>query len=886
MPHGMMSIYCGPSGARPTLAASLLVVLVANAGAVHSLTSDVHGSASKPPQAAGAVRPNASNIATLQKLHAEAVAAAHAKKTEASTRSKEEYWKQHQEELKQKEEQNAQKHATPSVKPTTAAPAKAAISSTKAPVVAARIITVDNANKGRLKAQPSTTVKVDAKAGIPQASTTAAVTMPLSAAQARLLRKDISKAENLRRQLQPDAKEETPATAKEETGSEEEFTTTEPQWEKDIEGMGVDLHNYTANYTATWGDEKHNVMGLPSWAAVLVGGTAAALIMIFFTQVGARLSRPLPFFANEEQLLKDRIEQARDKVRALEQAVEAKRAAEVAAKLEEERKAREATEGPKPDGPSHDELVGEMLYRTSEVQKQAVGAVNDSIKQAAPLLARAAHVQHVFKQSVTEVQDRGAQMALKEATNLYSKMKEAVGADEGPTLAGVALESTLASQQEGLPEWFKFTDDDLSTDPPPFALLLSGMFAPAQLKSTRNSCNSEIFWNSLMIATCTACLTIDSRHGCTDKKVWAWILGMLIMNVLDVLCCSFIASRCGSAIGQLQDAEDATSRIRKTGNVIWDSYIMLQANSGHFFKAYFAYQSVVDSWIYTLQKFFTLIATGWGCFGMYVTMEDIIEDELTCDTKIVLWFMHTYSFFFLLFITWNVMGLAIWTLKKLSGLSIVSQPLLAMAKDSDDEVPFRMPIFQTLARAFLLRDNNTMLLLKAGQLNDEVAELEKQIEDTKQKMENRKGYLNELESKRVSAHAYETHLIEAYKKKVIEEGGELPGEVVTGVGSATSAVDAVGASSSTAFAGAQQAANQPAQEQGFGGVLDQAEGAASSSASSVNQPLLSDAGSSSASPVQPPNFTGAADATDEATQDSAGKGSGKGPRGPFGNESF
>merc|ERR1719321_1828073 len=251
-------------------------------------------------------------------------------------------------------------------------------------------------------------------------------------------------------------------------------------------------------------------------------------------------------------------------------------------------------------------------------------------------------------------------------------------------------------------------------------------------------------------------------------------------------------------------------------------------------------------------------------------MEDIIEDSLTCDTKIVLWFMHTYSFFFLLFITWNIMGLAIWTLKKLSGLSIVSQPILAMAKDSDDEVPFRMPIFQTLARAFLLRDNNTMLIMKAGQLNDEVAELEKQIEDTKVKLENRKGYLNELESKRVSAHAYETHLIEAYKKKVIEEGGELPGEVVTGVGSATSAIDAVGASSSTAFAGAQQAANQLAQQ------LDQAEGAASSSASSVNQPLLSGAGSSSASPVQPPNFTGAAD---EATQDPAGKGTGKGPRG-------
>lgn len=562
-------------------------------------------------------------------------------------------------------------------------------------------------------------------------------------------------------------------------------TTTAETLERELEDLGIDISNYTANFTHTWGKQKNNVMGLPGWASVLVAGVAAALIMIIFSSVGSRLAHPLPFFASGEHIMKDRIECAREKVRALEAAVEAKKAQEKYEKEEEERKAREALEGPQPDGPSHDELVGEMLYRTQEVQRQAVGAVNDSIKQAAPLLARAAHVQAVFQKTVHEVQARGSDMALKEASNLYGKLKGAVGDDSEPSLAGMAIESSMAG--DDLPAWLKFNgdDDESNADPPPFALLLSGMFAPAQLKLARNGCNSQILWNSMMLAVCTACLTIDERHGCPDKMVWAWIFGMLIANGLDVICCSFIASRCATAIGKLQDDEDANARIKKTGNIIWDSYIMLQANSGRFFKAYFEYQNVVDSYIYTLQKFLTLVSTIWGCFGLYVSIHDIIEDSLECDAKIVLWFMHCYSFFFLLFITWSIVGLLLWALKRLSSMQCVSVPILAAAKDSDDEVPFRMPVFQTLVRAFVLRDNNTMLLVKAGQLQEEVTNLEKEIAETQTKMGYRQAYLKELEHKQKQAASNEKILIDRYKEQVIARGGTLPDASISGSASSS-----------------------------------------------------------------------------------------------------
>lgn len=634
-------------------------------------------------------------------------------------------------------------------------------------------------------------------------------------------------------------------------------STTKATLEGELEHLGVDISNFTANYTHTWGLQKNNVLGLPGWAAVLIAGVSAALIMIIFTTVGARLAHPLPFFASGEQLMKDRIEQAREKVRALEAAVEAKKAQEQYEKEEEERKAREAIEGPAPSGPSHDELVGEMLYRTQEVQKQAVGAVNDSIKQAAPLLARAAHVQHVFKQSVTGVQDRVGEMALKEASNLYSKMKEAVGSDENPTLAGLALDSSLGSANDGLPDWFKFGEDDGGeTDPPPFALLLSGMFAPAQLKWSRSQCNTQIIWNSMMLAISTACLTIDNRHGCPDKMVWAWIFGMLAINALDVICCSYIAANCATAIGSLQDDEDATARIRKTGNVIWDSYIMLQANSGHFFKAYFAYQNVQDSWVFSIQKILTFVATLWGAFGMWISIEDIVEDSLTCDARVVLWFMHTYSFFFLLFITWNIVGLVLWILKKMSGCNCVSAPLLAMAKDSDQEVPFKMPIFQTLTRAFVLRDNNQMLILRAGQLEKEVTDLEKTIEDTKSKLENRKYYLEELEAKRLNAAKREQKLVDTYKEKVIASGGTLPGDVVTGSGSASSSAAEVGGASSLDRRQSGSAAAEDVPAGGWAASFAQSQAAAMSAMDAASSSATSAAATVQAQAANAPTFTG------------------------------
>jgi hypothetical protein len=131
-------------------------------------------------------------------------------------------------------------------------------------------------------------------------------------------------------------------------------------------------------------------------------------------------------------------------------------------------------------------------------------------------------------------------------------------------------------------------DDTNDADPPPFALLLGGMFAPAQIKAVKSNCRMQMIWNSFFIAVCSACAIMDMNHKCNDVFVKVWFFGLLSINLLDIVCCGFVGAKCASELRKLEEDTDSIARIRPTGNAIWDMYINLQSNSGSFFKAYFA----------------------------------------------------------------------------------------------------------------------------------------------------------------------------------------------------------------------------------------------------------------------------------------------------------
>jgi hypothetical protein len=158
------------------------------------------------------------------------------------------------------------------------------------------------------------------------------------------------------------------------------------------------------------------------------------------------------------------------------------------------------------------------------------------------------------------------------------------------------------------------------------------------------------------------------------------------------------------------------------------------------------------------------------------------------------------------------------------------------AKNADEEVPLKLPVFQTLARSFLLRDSSTMLHIKARQLEKEVYNLETEADETKRKLEQRKAYLEQLDRQRRKAYDSEKKLIETYKEKVVEKGGSLPGnlnritevtgtEGLTGESSSTPLFD--GPSAADLFA---QASSSVAvvQEAGFAATFEQSQQAAQS----------------------------------------------------------
>merc|ERR1719271_50836 len=130
--------------------------------------------------------------------------------------------------------------------------------------------------------------------------------------------------------------------------------------------------------------------------------------------------------------------------------------------------------------------------------------------------------------------------------------------------ADLAVMSASGSLKGKLSNLFK-VDDENDFDPPPFALLLGGMFAPAQIKAVRSQCNTQIAWNSILLATCAACAIMDMHHTCNDVLVKVWFYGVLGISLLDVLCCAFIASKCAAQLGTLEADCDSMSRIPPTG---------------------------------------------------------------------------------------------------------------------------------------------------------------------------------------------------------------------------------------------------------------------------------------------------------------------------------
>jgi hypothetical protein len=278
---------------------------------------------------------------------------------------------------------------------------------------------------------------------------------------------------------------------------------------------------------------------------------------------------------------------------------------------------------------------------------------------------------------------------------------------------------------------------------PPLMQLVAGAFAPSQLRYTRYSCEWIRLVDILMIILSVVVYILDEKKPCKDGLVWIWQIGLLALNSVDLVCRSIVIYWARVQISSLKSKMEELDKANEStlGIPLFDGIAKLRRGGLSYFEGYFRYHAVVDSWIYGFMRFVSVIALGWGGFGLYITIEDIILDTLACDAKLALQYQHAYSFLFVILLTWNIAGCFLSLTNRISSTSAVSNPLIMAGKAIDDDSFHSLPVVLTLVKSFVLKNSSEALGLTEQQVRDEIRNLNEQMRELDDKFRYKKRSL-------------------------------------------------------------------------------------------------------------------------------------------------
>lgn len=337
-------------------------------------------------------------------------------------------------------------------------------------------------------------------------------------------------------------------------------------------------------------------------------------------------------------------------------------------------------------------------------------SVSDIVPQVAPVFARGVHVHSVLKDTATGVRERLMEFATREATDLHSKLQEAVDLPDDQLgkvdVPGFPQLSTMLQMQKG--------DFEL----PPISLFVACIFAPTQLRWMLSQDHLHICATAILLGVTVTVLIVDWDMTCGDAAVKVWALGYAILCFLNILLRT-LNMRAASAGLKAVEEEKAAHPFLSTGNRIWDAFLQIQVSSDTSFKAFFAYTDVRNSWTYLLSKLIGVALMGWGAFGLFAAMAHVIEDTMHCDSGAVVVWMRARAFLYVLFffytITQAVLGIVV-------RLQMVERAIMTTAINADQEGEF--PVFSVLARSFLMQDLSSELRIREAIVNAEIQVLQ------------------------------------------------------------------------------------------------------------------------------------------------------------------
>jgi len=528
---------------------------------------------------------------------------------------------------------------------------------------------------------------------------------------------------------------------------------------------------------------------LTAWKRVLISAVVAGLIVVLFMKVGDCLGSNIPWRSNQESL-EEELAKTREKARDLAEALEAqkKAAAEVdaAAEFAAQDKSGDATAVSDTLAPSNtddftpEELVGAMLHSAEETEKMVQDAADMVTKQTNVLVQRAKKVQEVLSGEVFSIRSRAEEFAQREAAELFEKVNAVIKEVPGSLSEGLDSVGKMAEQGSALMDLASLTAAGVQESPeealradvqvPPVALLVAGSFAPAQLRSIKTQAEFNVVYNGVLAAIAIAIWYVDRQKRCDDMLVWYWIEGLVAISAIIVMSSSIVRRRAAAALTIVQSHQESVEPVIKTGNAVLDGFASLQNGVGGFFKALFLYDDVVKSWPYFFSKVCTMPLTFLGGFGLYITIADVVLDEQHCSLKSVLFFMHLYSFFFMLFLLWIILSVIIWLVSAFASRStLVTSSVIRIARQLDADIPMKIPVFMTLARAFILRESSEMLKIKESLIATEIQELERQVLEAQTKLDAQRQDLKVCEKLRCEVDVSERDMIDSYKAKLASQ---------------------------------------------------------------------------------------------------------------------
>jgi len=225
----------------------------------------------------------------------------------------------------------------------------------------------------------------------------------------------------------------------------------------------------------------------------------------------------------------------------------------------------------------------------------------------------------------------------------------------------------------------------------------------------------------------------------------------------------------------------------------------LVSHSREYFRALFSYDTIASSKSYNLLNLITILVFLWGSLGLWISIHDIVNDELGCKAELVMSILHVYSFFYLIFASWTCVSLGLFLLMVVATNEDFALKLLQKAEKFDNwYMPGGFPFTALLIRAFILRDSSDMTRLEVRTLEKEI----KELTERKTRMETKQAQID------ADLQEHEAKLAEV-KHAVSQRPTVAVDDAVDPVGQASSeAQTAQGASSSIAgSAGAVEASS-------------------------------------------------------------------------------